>query len=254
MGIFSFTDKSLLYFPGCFSLAFLKDKVENYRRILKKLNINPRFIEDIGCCGGIILEAGYEKNLRKLAKEHQAYFKNEKIKKIITNCPLCFTTFLKDYKGLLPEWDIKVEFILEAVLEKIKENARVVKNIFMEEIAYYDSCHLGRYTRLHQEPRELLKTLGYGLKEIGYDKEETFCCGSCGNFPKINPEISKNIANEFFKILKRKNVKKIVIADPQAYHHLRECATQLGIKEIEIIEISDLICKALGLKIEEKLE
>ncbi|MHC5038979.1 MAG: (Fe-S)-binding protein, partial [Planctomycetota bacterium] len=49
-------------------------------------------------------------------------------------------------------------------------------------IAYYDSCYLGRYRGLYDEPRELLARLNEGSAPLEADRnrERSFCCGAGG--------------------------------------------------------------------------
>ena len=246
-----FGNSETIYFPGCYTWEFVPKKIENYRKILKKLDIdfklhkNSEFI----CCGGFLGEAGYEKDLRTNAKNNQLLIDNKKYKKIITSCPLCYNTF-RSYKEILPNWNIEIEFIISSILNKLQEAKSPVKNYFSEPVAYYDSCYLGRYAEFIEPPRSLLKLLGFSVIELPNNKEETLCCGSCGNLPAANKELSDNIAKKFIESLIKRKISKIVTADPQAYYHLKKnsIAMQIDEKTLEILEFSDLLCDALGIK------
>jgi Fe-S oxidoreductase len=248
MGLFGLGKSENLYFPGCFSYAFLENKIENYRKILKKLDIDFKLSKDY-CCGGILDELGYEKELRKLAKENNEKFSDSVLKKIITSCPLCCNT-LANYKSQTPDFNVQVEFILVTILNKIQDNRHLVKNYFADSIAYYDACYPARYLNTISEPRELLGYLGYKVIELPYNKEETLCAGSCGCLSENNPELAEKIVVKFVKMLQRKNIKKLVTADPRAYVHLKNILAKLNIssEEIQIIEFSDIICDGLGIK------
>lgn len=249
MGIFGFGNSENLYFPGCFTSSFLEKKLNNYKRILKKLDINFNFQKDFMCCGGFFDESGYEKQLRKNARENQGKLESKKRKKIITNCPLCYNT-LKNYRDLVPNWNIKVEFILVTILNKLRENNKEARNYFSEPVAYYDSCYLARYSGIINEPRELLGLLGYKIIELPKNKEETLCSGACGGLLITNPELANKIALKFLRTLKIKGIKKIVTADSRDYYHLKENLKKLNIypEELEILEFSDLICDSLGIE------
>ncbi len=252
MALFNiFGNSEIIYFPGCYSSAFLQSKIENYKKILKKLGIDFSMSKDLVCCGGVLDEAGYEKQLRKSARENQSFFESKKTKKIITNCPLCLQTF-SNYKDFAPNWNIETEFILQTVFNKFVNNPELIKTHVYEPIAYYDSCYLARYSNLMEIPRDLIKMIGYQIIELPKTKEETICCGSCGGLVITNPELADKICTDFIKILRRKKIKRIVTADPRAYHHLRQNLRNMQIydDEIEILEISDLICEALRIKIE----
>jgi len=244
-----FGNSETLYFPGCYSSAFTREKTENYKRILKKLDVEFDTQKDEICCGGFLSEQGYEKQLRKTAKENNLGFRDKKIKKIIVNCGLCYSS-LKGYKELVPDWNIEVKHVISEILDKLRENREKVRSFSSNpEIFYYDSCYLGR-NDFTEQPRELLKMLGYRVIELPHNKEETLCCGSCGGLMHTNKELAEKIAFNFIKMLKRKNVKRLVTSDPRAYNHLRENFEKIGItdKEIELLEISDIVCDSLGVK------
>ncbi len=247
MGIFGIGNKEVLYFPGCYSLAFLPDKVENYKRILKKLSIKFDTLSNINCCGGFLEEAGYEKELRQLAKKNHEILEKNKTLTIISNCALCLKIFSERYSEIISSWNISSEHIILPILRKIRENRDLIKNYSFEEAFYYDSCYLGRYSPINEQFRELLNLIGYKISELPKNKEETLCCGSCGNLPISNPELASRIAEDFIKVLKRSNVKRIIVSDPHAYKFLRESLERMRIMDVEIKELSEVLCDALGI-------
>lgn len=241
MGLFGFGRSSTLFWPGCYSFALLADKVGNYERILKKLKIGFSLADENICCAGILVNAGYDKEARKLARENLDFLRKNGAKKIITSCPLCYKTLSQDYPKFLPDWDIETEFILTAILNKIKQNPDYIKqkeNLVENKIVYYDSCYLGRYCKIYDEPREILDILGYEVVELPYSREESLCCGSCGNLPLTNKELADKIARDFIKQLKRTGINKIVTADAQAYLHLKQNLEGSGIR---VLEFSDVL-------------
>jgi len=244
MGIFGFGASSVLFWPGCFSSAFLENKASDYRKILKKIGIKTRVENDLGCCGGVLINAGYDKESRKVAMDFFENLKKKGITKIITSCPLCYKTFSQDYKLFLPEWNIESEFILPAILKQLKLVAEIAQfNSYPNgKIVYKDACYLGRYAEIYDSPRELLKILGYKVIELPLNKAESMCCGSCGNLKQVNPELSKQIALDFIKQLETLGITRMVTADAQEYAHLKE---NLDARGIEILDFSEILCKAL---------
>jgi Fe-S oxidoreductase len=250
MGMLSlFRNSETIYFPGCYSSAFLNNKINNYKRILNKLDIDFKFQKEFFCCGGFLEESGYEKKLRKLAKENFEKLQDQKTKKIITNCPLCMNT-LKSYKELVPNWNINPEFILTTILNKLKEKKEGIRNYFSEPIVYYDSCYLSRYLQITQEPREILQILGYKLVELNKNKEETICSGACGGLPETNSELAEKIAINLIKTLKKQGIKKLVTIDSRDYTHLKKALEKIKIsqEELGVYEFSDLLCDSLGVE------
>ncbi len=242
MGIFSFLSKEdTLYFPGCINYYKYKENFVLYKEIFGKLGIDFVELDEKICCGVDALEAGYENEARKLARKNVDLFKKNKIKKIITTSPAAYKGFLQNYPQLIPDWDVKVENIWEIISDKINGG---IKNKTEEVIAYHDSCYLGRYCGVYDEPRKILSLIGYKIKEFPYSKENAICCGSCGGLPRVNPQLADEIARDRLLQAKRIGVKKIVVIGFDNYQLLNKNSHGLG---IEVVEMSTVLAGALGL-------
>lgn len=247
MGLFSIFKKSnVLYFPGCITYFKHKDIFELYQNIFDRLDIEFRIIDKKICCGIHALEAGYDNEARKLARRNFEIFKEEEITKIITNSPCCYKMFSQDYSMLLPEWNIDLVNLWEVILEKLEERPGLIKNKAddFETVGYQDSCYLGRYSNIYDEPRKILKMIGCNLKEIPDTKQETICCGSCGGLPDTNPKLADDIAKERIMQAKRAGIKKIVVSSLKDYELLKKNSVDSG---IDIIELGEVLGLALGI-------
>lgn len=255
MGLFNLFEKEVAYFPGNYSLAFLKPVVNNYKKILKELGIKLAVVEEIDSAG-FLIEAGYDKKARKIVKENLEYFKSKGIKKIIVSDPFCFKTFKLDYKAMLPNWDIEVEFISDTILKALENNRKELSEFFNEPIFYYDSCYLSKYLNFYESPRSLLKKMGLNLVEIGIHSEDISCCGSCGNLPLYDLELASTLAYNFIKPIKDRKIKKIVTFDSRAFRHLVLNKLNSPDKENwpELFEASEFLCDSLGIKKEKPID
>jgi len=199
MGIFGFGKGKTLYYPGCLTKGVLKEQFENYKEIFNKLGIDfVMLLDKEVCCGLPVLNAGYRKDVKKLAKKNYDLFKKNGITKIITNCPSCYHTFNEVYPKLLPEWDIKVEHATVSILNALKK--RRIQFYGEEEerelVAYHDPCHLGRYSGIYEEPREVIELLGGKILEAHLNRENAYCCGGGGGVRANFPELAKAIAKK----------------------------------------------------------
>src|SRR3989344_7672090 len=167
MGIFSIFQKAdALYYPGCTTYYKYNENYEIYKKIFSKLGIYVILAENITCCGLPALELGYETEARKLARKKLELLKENGIKRIITNCSACYKMFTQNYPELLPDWDIEIVDIWRLILEKLTNKQRLIKNFSDEKITYHDSCYLGRYCGIYDEPRRILELIGYKIVEM----------------------------------------------------------------------------------------
>jgi len=241
MGLFSLTSNTL-YWPGCYSSALLKDQVSRYHKILKKLGISHTTTSEIKCMGGILINGGYDRDARQLARKNFEFLKKKGFKKIITSCPLCYKTLTQDYKEMLPDWDLEVEFILIPIKQKVKRFHKYSEELELEQVIYHDPCYLGRYSQIYDEPRDILEILGYDVVELNYNKKDSLCSGACGNLPITNSKLADKIARNLIKQIRRTGINKIVTPDSQVYNHLKKNLQDTG---IQVFEYSELVYNKL---------
>lgn len=240
MGILSvFKGKNTLFYPGCLTRYVLKNEQENYKKILVKIGVDFIMLPDEQCCGSPVFNAGYESEGIKLARKNFKLFKEHNIGKIITNCPACYKTF-REYSNLIPDWDIEIEFITRTILKYLKK--KHIDFDVREKATYHDPCHLGRHSEIYDEPREILKLLGYEIVEMRNNRENSLCCGGGAGLKTNNPELADKIAKKRIEQAKNIHAEKIITTCPLCFAHLAENS------DICVEEFSYVVADALGLK------
>ena len=128
MGMFGWLKgEKVLYYPGCLTEGVLTSEMENYKEIFNKLGIDFIMMPGFGekdsksCCGLPVLNAGYRKDVKKLAEKNLEVFRERGVKKIVTNCPSCFHTFNHVYPKLVRDWDIEAEHATVTILNALKK-------------------------------------------------------------------------------------------------------------------------------------
>lgn len=228
-----------LYYPGCatkFAAPFL---IEKYEKILKGIGIDYIKLNDLElCCGSPALNAGYGKDFYDLAKKNLQIFKDHSVKKIITNCPACFKVFKNDYKEILgDEWNIEVQHIVVTLIEQLKNKKINLKNQNIT-VTYHDPCHLGKQSKIFDEPREVLAKAGVKIKEMKFSKDKSFCCGGGGGVKSNNKEAANKIAAERLAMANETGMNILITPCPMCYLNLKENSQQMEIKEFaEMIEV-----------------
>ncbi|MDD4251169.1 MAG: (Fe-S)-binding protein [Candidatus ainarchaeum sp.] len=228
-----------LYYPGCLTKFVGKDLEDNYKKIFNKIGIDFIQLKDLEvCCGSPILNAGYKEEAINLARKNFKVFKEHGVKKIITACPSCYYMFDKIYPSLLKDWDINVEHATQVIARAIKEKKINPKNINFD-ITYHDPCHLGRYSTVYSQPREIISSFG-NLKEMKLNKNYSFCCGGGSGVKTNYPKLAKSASKERIKMAKETNADFLTTSCPMCFYHLKENAGDLKVKELSELLLESL--------------
>jgi hypothetical protein len=214
--------------------------------VLKRLDIDLGYLgEEEPCCAAPLYYAGFQGEFTAQAEKTQAIFKQRGITKIIGMVPSC--TFA--LRALFPRGKgapVEVRHFLEIVWEKIEKGMRFR---LPREVAvtYHDPCILSRYLCLTEEPRQILRSIeGVVFNDVERCKGEwSTCCGGGGGFEVIFPEISHTIAANRVEELLKTGASVIVTSCPGCLIQLREGVKKLKAKEVQVMDMAQLLHSAL---------
>lgn len=142
--------------------------------------------------GDTARRSGNEFLFQQLAMENIEIFKQYNVKKIVTSCPHTYNTFKNEY----PEFGLEAEVYhhTELLHQLVKEGRIVPVNEVNERITYHDSCYLGRYNGVYEEPREILKSIrGVELVEMERNRSNGLCCGAGGGMMWMEEKEGKRV-------------------------------------------------------------
>ncbi|MBK9260171.1 MAG: (Fe-S)-binding protein [Polyangiaceae bacterium] len=177
----------VLYWVGC--AASYDDRAKKVARatarLLQAAGVDFAILgQEETCTGDPARRAGNEYLFAMLAEQNVATLNGYKdqggIKKIITACPHCFNTILNEYPDFGAKFEVihHTDFLLGLVAEKKLKPTQPVKG----RMVFHDSCYLGRYNGVYEQPRDILKSIpGVELVEAeGWNRNKGLCCGAGG--------------------------------------------------------------------------
>jgi Fe-S oxidoreductase len=230
----------VLYYVGC--AGSFDDRAKKVATaivsLLKKANVDFAILgKEEKCNGDPARRAGNEYLAQMLIKENVETLNRYKPRKILTGCPHCFNTLKNEYPAFGAQYDVVHHTTFLSDL--IKEGKLKPQKTENGEITFHDSCYLGRWNNVYEDPREILRAIPeLNVKEMPRNKNKGLCCGAGGARMFMEENIGKRINVERTEEALGTGAKVIASACPF-------CSTMLtdGVKskeKQETVQIKDL--------------
>jgi Fe-S oxidoreductase len=174
------SDVDILYFVGCYASFDKRNQAiaKNFIKICNSAGIKVGILgKEEKCCGEPVRKLGNEYLYQMTANENIEQIKGYGVKKIVTTCPHCFNTLARDYQDL--GLDIPVEHYSTYINTLLHtEKLKLTPDPF--SFTYHDSCYLGRYMDIIDQPRTILMQAGGAITEMDKSGYDSFCCSAGG--------------------------------------------------------------------------
>lgn len=123
------------------------------------------------CCGRPLYQQGFVKQAAELRRKNTQRIYRSGIKTLVTSCPICYQSFVKEYNLQ----GIKVLHHTEYISSLIS-SGRIALGNDAVKMTYHDPCELGRGCGIYDAPRAALSAAGT-LLPTASEGVDSLCCG-----------------------------------------------------------------------------
>lgn len=188
-------DVDVLLWVGCAGSYDDRNKkvLRSFASILKKASIRFAILgTEEQCTGDPARRIGNEYLYQTLAKANVETLNKYSVKRIVTACPHCFNTIKNEYKDFGGNYEVfhHSQFIARLISEgKIKPTKSLD-----ETITFHDSCYLGRWNNIYDQPRDVIQALPTArMIEMSNHHDQSMCCGAGGGRMWMEEKIGKRV-------------------------------------------------------------
>lgn len=224
-----------VFFKGCMISHICPELAENYRKVLDFLGIDFIELPREPCCGMPLLNAGFTRAHEKQVQRLNETLKEFEARRILCACPACYHQLKEVAK------ESEVELILRLIAAAIREGGLKLRRMGEGiRVTYHDPCHLGRYCGVYDEPRNIIRSMGFELVEMEFSRENSICCGAGAGVKSNYKVLADAIGRERIKQASATGASILLTACPLCYMHLKENSGG-----IEVREFSELLVEGL---------
>ncbi|MBM4406580.1 MAG: 4Fe-4S dicluster domain-containing protein [Chloroflexi bacterium] len=199
------------------------------------------------CNGDPARRLGHEYLYDMLARQNIETMTKYQVKKIVTTCPHCFNTLRNEYPDFGGTFE--VEHYATFVNRLISEGKLKLAKPINASLTYHDSCYLGRYNNVYDEPRQLIQAIpGVKLEEVPLrNRERGFCCGAGGGHMWVEDSSGHHINHLRTEQALANKSGIIGVSCPFCLQMFKEGIESKGKKdEVKAMDVIELVAESMG--------
>ena len=192
----------------------LVDIMYKAMKILERLGFEVGCLKDEPYAGMLLYELGFLEDFKEYVNKVYEIFKKHGVEEVITLDPHVYEALKYIYPEYIGNYDLKVHNFIDLVISAYDEGRISFKNVDGEKIVFHDPCHYSKskYRRIIDEPRYLLRAMGYEIVEPMRTREMSMCCG--GPIETYFSTLAREVAKRRLKELKSLGTKYVAVACP----------------------------------------
>jgi len=238
-----------LFFVGCAGAFDARNRRTTLAmaRILDASGISWGILgKDEPCCADSLRRLGNEFIFDGMVKENVKQFEERGVKKVITQCPHCYSTLKNDYRQYGVELEVShhTEFI-NNLIEAGKLKLDMVGDL--GNLVFHDSCYLGRHNLVYDAPRQVVASVtGHVPTEMDCHHSRAFCCGAGGGRMWMEEPIGKHINVARVEEALKKNPATICVCCPYCMTMFEDGLKDKNAEDrVQVLDLAEITARAL---------
>lgn len=242
--------KRVAFFTGCMINHTLGQTGHSVVAVLGKTGCDVAVPREQVCCGLPQYAYGDFETAKRLAKTNIELFAGQNADAIIVACATCGSMLKEEYRKLFkdePAYLPKVEEFIGKVREfsqylaaERKADDDWFKPVIPVKVTYHDPCHMVRYQKVTQPPRNLLKSIP--RLQFVEMKEADRCCGAAGLVQAFFPDESNEITRQKIDNIENSGADIVVTTCPACIHRIQGALNLAGRRQ-KVVHLADLLAK-----------
>lgn len=235
-----------LYYIGCAGSFDERNKkvVESVIEIVKKAGLKIGILgKEEKCNGETARRMGNEWLAQQMMKTNIELLQGKKVKRVITSCPHCFNTLKNEYPVLGGVFEVIHH---SELIDRLIRDKKIQPQSTFENVVYHDSCYIGRYNQIYDEPRRIVSAVSKDEPtELQRNRDKGFCCGAGGGRMWLEEttgsRINQNRADEIIN----SKAKTVGVACPFCMTMISDGLKSKEREDIQVKDLAEMVAESL---------
>ena len=135
----------------------------------------------------------------------------------------------------------------QLIQQLLKEGKVSVKSGTFDTVTFHDSCYIGRYNGIYEEPREVLKAVSKdsSFVELPRNREKGFCCGAGGGRMWLEEKTGSRINENRAQEVVNSNAKTVGVGCPFCMTMMSDGLKAHDRTDIRVMDVAEMVSEAM---------
>lgn len=240
-------DFDYLYYIGCAGSFDDRNKkvVDSVVKVLETAGVKFGILgKEERCNGETARRLGNEWLAQQMMQTNIELLQGKGAKKIITSCPHCFNTLANEYPSLGGKFEVLHH--TEVINDLVKAGRLKLQKGKIESVTYHDSCYIGRYNDIYNEPRNVLAAVSQEKPvEMKRSRDKGFCCGAGGGRMWLEETTGTRINENRAKEIIETGAKTVSVACPFCMTMISDGLRSQNREDIAVRDLAEIVAESL---------